>query len=312
MSPIPGSSGGYRPQFGGFSFFPPVIKNILMITIGMFVVQMFVESGIQLAGEPLSYLFIRYLYLLPLDSGFLPWQLITYMFLHGGFMHLFFNMLMLWMFGMELENTWGSRKFLVMYISAGIVAGLANLFIAPLFTGTGPTIGASGGVYAVLVAFAMMFPDRYVYLYFFVPVRAKYLISFFILLELFNGVTGTTDGIAHIAHLGGAFLGALWVLLERRGRLDSWFARFDARSAARKGSAFDNTPREAKFYEFNEHRQEKREERRGVDKKFDESQTMIDDILDKISVSGYGSLTEEEKRVLLDASKRIHPDKGSE
>jgi len=145
-----------------------------------------------------------------------------------------------------------------------------------------------------------------------VPVRAKYLISFFILLELFNGVTGTTDGIAHIAHLGGAFLGALWVLLERRGRLDSWFAKLDARGAARKRAAWDDTPREAKFYEFSERREEKREERRGVDKKFDESQTMIDDILDKISVSGYGSLTEEEKRILLDASKRIHPDKGNE
>ncbi len=307
MSPTPGS-GGYRPQFGGFSFFPPVIKNILLITVGMFLVQMFVESGIQFNGEPLYYLFRRYLYLLPLDSGFMPWQLITYMFLHGGFMHLFFNMLMLWMFGMELENTWGSRKFLAMYLGAGIVAGLANLLIAPIFTGTGPTIGASGGVYAVLVAFAMMFPDRYVYLYFFVPVRAKYLISFFILLELFNGVTGTTDGIAHIAHLGGALLGAVWVLLDRKGQLDSWFARLDARSAAKKRAAWDNSPREAKFYEFNE----RREEQRGKDPQFDASQTAIDNILDKISVSGYGSLTEEEKRILLDASKSIHPDKGSD
>jgi membrane associated rhomboid family serine protease len=298
----------YRPQFGGFRFFPPVIKNILIITVGMFVVQNFVESGIQFNGEPLQYYFARYLYLLPFDRGFLPWQLITYMFLHGGFMHLFFNMLMLSMFGMELENSWGSRKFLAMYLGAGIAAGLANLFIAPLLTGSGPTIGASGGVYAVLVAFAMMFPDRYVYLYFFVPVRAKYLISFFILLELFNGISGTSDGIAHIAHLGGAILGAVWVLLERRGSLDAWFSKIASKGVTGHGSSFGSAPRDAKFYEFTE----SRPNQPSGDQKYDASQKAIDDILDKISVSGYGSLSEKEKHILLDASKRIHPDKGAE
>ena len=152
----------YRPRLGGFSFFPPVIKNILLITVGMFVVQLFVESGIEFNGRPLYYYFVEYLYLQPIGHGFMPWQLVTYMFLHGGFGHIFWNMLLLWMFGMELENTWGSKKFLTMYLGAGIAAGLANLFIAPLFSSVGPTIGASGGVYAVLVAFAMMFPDRYV------------------------------------------------------------------------------------------------------------------------------------------------------
>ncbi|MCB2204767.1 rhomboid family intramembrane serine protease [bacterium] len=273
----------------------------------MFLIQLVADSGLVFGGVPLNYWIIRYLYLHPLDAGFMPWQLITYMFLHGGFMHIFFNMLLLWMFGMELENIWGSRKFLSMYLAAGITAGLANLFIAPLFTGTGPTIGASGGVYAVLVAFAMIFPDRYVYLYFFFPVRAKYMISFFLLLEVYNGVTGTADGIAHVAHLGGALLGIAWVLLDRKGRLDSFFAKIDARKSAKQRASWDNSPREAKFYDFKESGRKKTE-----DKKFNESQSAIDEILDKISVSGYGSLTEKEKSILLDASKRIHPDKDAE
>lgn len=300
------SRGDYRPQFGGFRFFPPVLKNIILITVGVYILQMVFQSGLTFGGEPIHNWFVRTFYLWPLGSHFMPWQLVTYMFLHGGFFHIFFNMLMLWMFGMELENTWGSKKFLIFYLTTGIAAGLANLFIAPLFSTPGPTIGASGGVYAVLVAFAMMFPDRYIYLYFFLPVRAKYMISFFILLEVFNGISGTMDGIAHIAHLGGAVVGAIWVVLDRRGSIDKMLSNVGKKSQVGGGSAWDSSPREAKFYEFTSGKDRPKTK----DPEFDESQKRIDDILDKISVSGYSSLTEEEKSILLDASKRIHPDKG--
>jgi hypothetical protein len=218
------------------------------------------------------------------------------------------NLLMLWMFGMELENTWGSKKFLVFYFAAGIIAGLANLFIAPLFTSPGPTIGASGGVYGVLVAFAMIFPNRLIYLYFFVPIRAKYVITFVLLLEVFNGVSGSPDGVAHIAHLGGAVVGAIWVLLDRKGTIDRMLAMIGNKRATGSRSAWDSNPREATFHEFPSSKPEKKTS----DPEFDESQKDIDLILDKISVSGYASLTEGEKSILLDASKRIHPDKGNE
>lgn len=302
--------GDYRPQFGGFSFFPPVIKALLIANIAVFVLQwMVMGSGLTYQGIEISYWFARLFYLHPLGENFYVWQLVTYMFLHGGLGHIFFNMLMLWMFGMEIENLWGSRKFLVFYFIAGISAGLANLFIAPLFTGTGPTVGASGSVYGVLVAFAMMFPNRYVFLYFFVPVRAKYLITFFVLLELFNGVFGSSQGIAHIAHLGGAVIGALWVFLDMRGVIDRMLRGLDSRSVkpGRSVWAGDTTAREAKFYEMTPTHKTPVDENEIL-----ASQKTIDEILDKISVSGYSSLTESEKRILLEASKRIHPDKNAE
>jgi len=300
--------GEYRPKFGGFSFFPPVIKNLLMVTVGVYILQFFFEGGLQFGGVPVFYWFRDTFYLNPIGHGFMPWQLVTYMFLHGNLHHIFLNMLMLWMFGMELENTWGSKKFLILYLAAGIIAGLANLFIAPLFSEAGRTIGASGGVYAVLVAFAMIFPNRHIYLYFFVPIRAKYLITFFILLEVFNGVSGTMDGIAHIAHLGGAIIGALWVFLDRKGSIDRMLSSLGKKRTTGSHSAWDSTQREASFYEFSSSKPKKET----VDPKFDQNQKDIDAILDKISVSGYASLTENEKRILLDASKSTHPDKGNE
>lgn len=306
----PQGGGEYRPQFGGFRFFPPVLKNLLIINVGIFALQLLFQSGFTLGGEPIIYWFRENFYLWPLGMGMKPWQLITYMFLHGGPMHLLFNMLMLWMFGMELENIWGSQKFLVFYLAAGITAGLANLFIAPLFSTPGPTIGASGGVYAVLVAFAMLFPNRYVYVMALLPVRAKYLITGFILLEVFNGVSGTMDGIAHIAHLGGAVIGAIWVLLDRQGTIDRLFASVKRKKGLQSRSAWDSSPREATFHDFKPSTPDK--EKKSDDPKFDKSQKEIDAILDKISVSGYASLTENEKRILLDASKRIHPDRDAQ
>jgi hypothetical protein len=232
---------------------------------------------------------------------------VTYLFLHGNFMHLFMNMLMLWMFGMEVENTWGSKKFLAFYFACGIAAGISNLLVAPIFTDPAPTIGASGAIYAVLVAFAMLFPDRYVYFYFFIPVKAKYLMIFLIALEVFYGVTGSTDGIAHMAHLGGAVLGGIWVFLDSRGKIDHLLGRILTRSSRRETSI--RSPRgvqEAQFYEMPQTPQPRRS---SGDADFDRNQKVIDEILDKISKSGYAGLTEEEKRILLDASKNIHPDR---
>ncbi|MBE0643742.1 MAG: rhomboid family intramembrane serine protease [Bacteroidetes bacterium] len=296
----------FRPQFGGFSFFPPVIKYLLLANVGIFLIQMTLEGGfLTFHGEPLYNWFARTFYLWPLGSGnFMPWQLISYMFLHGGFQHVFFNMLMLWMFGVEIENLWGSKKFAIFYFAAGIAAGLANLLIAPLFTGTGPTIGASGGVYGIMAAFAMVFPDRYVYLYFLLPIRAKYLIAGLIILEVVYGVLGTHEGIAHVAHLGGAVVGGIWVLLDQRGYIDRWLNR---KSGSTVSTRWNQSQKDAKFYEFTPGKLD----RKSGDHTYDAAQQRIDEILDKISVSGYAGLTEEEKHILLDASKRIHPDRNN-
>jgi hypothetical protein len=226
------------------------------------------------------------------------------MFLHGGFLHLFFNMLALWMFGVELEHLWGSRRFLIYYLLCGVGAAAANLLIAPLVGQDAPTVGASGAVFGVLLAFGMLFPDRPIYLYFLLPVKAKYFVAFYIAWELFLGVTQTSDGIAHFAHLGGAAVGFLYLVRELhlfRPRLGGWIPVGRTREPTREKRVYRSEPgdvQDATFYDIR------------TGKPFEEdqrvTQEVIDAILDKISRGGYQSLTEDEKRILNEASKKIH------
>jgi membrane associated rhomboid family serine protease len=298
----------YRP-FGGFSVFPPVIKNLLIINAAVFFIQM-LANNLLLGGKPLWYILNMWFALNPLAEGFnfQIWQLITYQFMHGGFSHIFFNMLMLWMFGMEIENYWGSKKFLVYYLLCGIVAGLFQLFINPLLVDTpAVTIGASGAVYGVLIAFALMFPDRYIFLYFLVPIKAKYLIGFLIVLE-FMLVDSAQSNVAHLAHLGGALAGFLFIMFDKS--IDVPLKRMlNISSGYRSGSQFQN-PFSGFSDKFNR-RKEDIEEANYYDINRSEdtdeiTQAEIDAILDKISESGYQNLTEREKRILFEASKKMN------
>jgi membrane associated rhomboid family serine protease len=298
----------YRPSlWGGFRFFPPVIKALLISNVAVwlfldFFLAPFTIGGTRIGGA--NGVLTYYLALWPLGTHFLPWQLFTYMFIHGGFAHLFFNMLALWMFGMELENTWGSRKFLTYYLICGLGAGLANMLVAPLIGQVVPTVGASGAVFGVLVAFGLLFPERPIYIYFLLPVRAKYFVAVYMAIELFYGVTGTTDGVAHFAHLGGAAVGLVYVLLDRSGiPFGSWLrgAPVGGTNIFRGYGRFTRKPEEvheAKFYDI------KTGQPRGGSGP--STQEEIDAILDKISAGGYQSLTEEEKRILFEASKKLN------
>ena len=294
----------YRPSlFGGFRFLPPVIKYLLIINAATFLVVIFLGNfriGDFYFASVLNMIFALY----PLGHGFYPWQLVTYMFMHGGFGHLFFNMFALWMFGMELENVWGSKRFLTYYLLCGIGAGVSNLLVAPLFTTVAPTIGASGAIYGVLLAFGLLFPDRPIFLYFLLTIKAKYFVTIFILFELFYGVTGTTDGVAHFAHLGGAAVGFLLLNVNwDHFPLFTWWDRMKAalwprdtspgRYRRRQGEVID-----AKFRDIREAEKYKDDDQ--ID------QERIDGILDKISKGGYQSLTEEEKRILFEASKKMN------
>ena len=153
----------------------------------------------------------------PLESGyFTPWQLLTYSLLHGSFNHLFFNMFAVWMFGTPLERAWGSRRFIFYY--ATCVAGAAALQLGvQLFEGgIYPTIGASGGVFGLLLAYGVTWPENRIFLIFFpVPVKAKWFVLIYGAIELLLGFTRAMPGIAHFAHLGGMLFGAL--LLYRWG-----------------------------------------------------------------------------------------------
>jgi membrane associated rhomboid family serine protease len=155
-----------------------------------------------------------HLALWPLYSGyFQPWQLISYAFLHGSFNHLFFNMFALWMFGLPIERLWGSQKFAEYFFICVLGAGLIQLLVQYLSTDIYPTIGASGAVFGLLLAYGVMWPNNKLILIFFpVPIKAKWFVLIYGAVELIFGVTGAMPQVAHYAHLGGLFFGAglLW------------------------------------------------------------------------------------------------------
>ncbi len=149
----------------------------------------------------------------PLGGGFMPWQLLSYALLHGGLMHLAFNMYGLWMFGSELERVWGSRRLLHFYLASVLAAALIQLLVASTSPGAYPTVGASGGLFGLLLGYAMLFPRRTIVLLIPpIPMPAWVFAVLYGLLELTLGVTGAAAGIAHFAHLGGMLGG--WLMLR--------------------------------------------------------------------------------------------------
>ena len=160
-----------------------------------------------------------FLALWPLNSPeFMPWQIVTYSFMHGGWEHLFFNMMGLWMFGSELERVWGRQRFIQFYTFSVLAAAACQLLMAASMGIGNPTVGASGGLFGLLLAFGMMFPDRMIMpLIPPIPMKAKYFVAMYGGLELILGVTGTDMGVAHFAHLGG-MLGGWMVIRYWRGQ----------------------------------------------------------------------------------------------
>ena len=212
------------------------------------------------------------------------WQLLTYQFLHGSFFHILFNLFTLWMFGCDVERGLGARRFLIFYLLSGVGAGLFHIFFnAHTMV---PVIGASGAIYAVLVAFALMFPNRVVtlLLFFILPVeiRAKYLVAIFIAISLFSGIEsslfGASGGVAHLAHLGGALTGFL--LLRGQGKLQE--ALFELRKRQQWRRMAISKRRQAE-------ETAKREK--------------IDQLLDRINEVGFEALSKEEKETLHKASR---------
>lgn len=318
------SNGYYRPGgFGGFSYFPPVIKNLLIANAAVFFLQYFVFAAFQHADN----LILKYFALQPLftDNPLYPysfyiWQFVTYQFLHGGFSHIFFNMFALWMFGMEIENTWGSKRFLIFYLLCGVGGAVAQLTIGYLLSGSpAPTIGASGAVYGVMIAFALMFPDRYIFIYFLLPIKAKYLVPGLVLLE-FMAVNDPMSGVAHLVHLGGAVTGLIFMLSDKQVQFDLK-SRFTRKSTYNSNTSYyggydDYKQNEEQYRRSNQPRNENIDDAvfrdvdnsrpQAPDKSLDPvTQEEIDRILDKISATGYKNLSEREKRILFEASKRL-------
>lgn len=192
-----GPPDGYRPnlRFGPGGAVPTVVARLLAVNVGAYVLQV-------LTGDWL----VRHFGLIPIlvEQGEI-WRLFTYQFLHGDVLHLALNMFALWMFGSELAPRWGSSFFLRYYFLCAVGGGISFLLVS---LGTFiPSVGASGAIYGILMAYAMWFPNRQVYLYFVLPIRVRYLIVFLILLETMQAIQSTGTGIAHAAHLGGMAFG---------------------------------------------------------------------------------------------------------
>jgi membrane associated rhomboid family serine protease len=267
---------GFRQPYGARSsgFGPsltPAIKWLLIANGAVFLLQL-------LTGNAWM---ARWLGLVPRSilNDFAIWQIGTYMFLHGGFMHIFFNMFALWMFGSHLESQWGSRDFLKFYFLTGIGAGIITFLLQ--LGSTVPTIGASGAIYAVLVAFAMTFPNRPIYIWFLFPVKAKYLVIFMIGMGLLAATQGSGDGIAHWTHLGGALIGFLY--LKQNWRMPNPLRPLRRLRSRRKTKVKLKQNREQA-----------------------ELMSEVDRILDRITeLGGYEHLSEQEKKILEKASQQL-------
>ena len=272
-------------RVGGFNILPPVVKNLLILNVLFYLAKIVCRKfGVDLDDWLGLHFFTA--------TSYHPWQLVTYMFMHGDFGHLFFNMFALWMFGATVENYWGAKRFLVYYLITGIGAALVHYGVmafslvpemavinqyldAPsvenlmniaqnhrfhvdpyagdiyseflafneafhqiqlhpdnidllnqcteflteykeYYLNAHVIIGASGAVFGVLLAFGMLFPNSQIYIYFLIPIKAKWFVVFYGALELFYGITGTADGVAHFAHLGGMLFGILLILFWRK------------------------------------------------------------------------------------------------
>jgi membrane associated rhomboid family serine protease len=197
-----------RTSYSGF--FPQGVKWLLIVNTAVFVLKSLLDGQF---GQH-----IRILELAPIAVvyHFAIWQLVTYLFLHGGIWHLVFNMLTLWMFGTPLEQTWGTRQFLKYYFICGIGAGLCDVALnAAIGNWRTSTIGASGAIYGLLLAFGVIFPNQTVLMGFLFPIKAKYMVMIYAAIELWMSL-GVNTGVSNIAHLGGMAVGFAYLKMPAR------------------------------------------------------------------------------------------------
>ena len=303
---------------------PTITKNLLIINILAFLAY----YVLRFRGIDLNDIFGLHFFL---ASDFKLYQFITYMFMHGGWDHLFFNMFALWMFGCVVERVWGPKKFLFYYILCGVGAGLiqeisqycslyyimsgqmASVGFFTPFTqalsdinlasalNSWTTVGASGAIYAILLAFGMIFPEERIFIFPLpIPIKAKWFVIFYAAVELFSAMGTSGDNVAHFAHLGGMLFGFLLIRYWQkhpdsegvygRNNGQQFFDKLRNNWERRSNKKSDNTTTHNPDWDYNARQKATEEE--------------IDIILDKIRKNGYASLTKEEKEKLFNSSNK--------
>jgi len=308
------------------SSIPPITKNLLIINVLCFFASLAFASH----GIDIDELFGLHFFL---ASHFRPWQLFTYMFMHASWQHLFFNMFAVWMFGRIMEQTMGQGRFLFYYLTCGLGAGVAQELVQlaeywyydfgsyeQITFGNGiiamsdylnrwNTVGASGAVYGILLSFGMTYPEERMFIFPLpVPIKAKYFVMGYAVIELLSALSQKGDGVAHMAHLGGMLVGFLLLLYWRGGGGSGRHGGY--RNYSRGSSSWDgirrwfsslfkkeephiNVTYGGRYGQEAAYRQKKKEEEEELNR-----------ILDKVKKSGYDDLTPEEKRRLFDITRK--------
>lgn len=302
----------------------PVTKHLLIVNVLAFIACIAFGSssyGGYLLNDLLGLHFFK-------AADFQLYQLFTYMFMHASFEHLFFNMFALWMFGTVVERVWGPKKFIFYYISCGVGAGLIQelaqyvsiymqlaesgitfSMLNPAQLNGLTTVGASGAIYAILLAFGMIFPEERIFIFPLpIPIKAKWFVMGYAVIELFSAMATTSDNVAHLAHLGGMLFGFFMIRYWQKHPTDGydrsggeqffdnlrqgWEKRKKDKKtdAGRSSQTWTTTSTHARDWEYNARQQEEQKE--------------IDRILDKIRKSGYDSLTAEEKHKLFEQGNK--------
>jgi membrane associated rhomboid family serine protease len=270
------TSPGFRQRFSRPTFtIPSGVKLLVIINIVVFVLT-------ELSGQR-NILFSSF-GLVPNQvwSNFKIWQLFTYLFIHGGFIHLFFNMFVLWMFGKDLEMQWGKNEFLLFYFTCGIGAGLMTVLFS--ISSIIPIVGASGAIYGLLVAYGFTYPNRMVYLYGLFPLKVKFMVLGLGVIAFFAFLSANQSNVSHITHLSGMIIGVLYIyFIFNWKNIKMEYYRLRLKNLKQKTS--DQNDEEVQM------------------------KKKVDVILDKLNDSGWDSLTEQEEKYLTRASKQLFGDR---
>ena len=270
------TSSGFKQSFNRPTItIPSGVKFLLIVNVVVFIL-------IELSGQ--KSLLFRTFGLVPslVWSKFKIWQLFTYLFIHGGIFHIFFNMFVLWMFGKDLESQWGKMEFLLFYFVCGIGAGLITVLFS--VNSTVPIVGASGAIYGLLLAYGFTYPNQMVYLYGLFPLKVKYMVLGLGVIAFFASLSASQSNISHITHLSGMIIGLIFIYFNLNWKvIKLWYIRSRLKGLSQQPAKQDNEEAQMK--------------------------KQVDEILDKLNDSGWDSLTEQEENYLTLASKRLFADR---